>query len=192
MIDSFRAFLAVDLFPKIKEAIHHIQNDLRTANGDIKWIDPAQAHLTLKFLGDINPKQAEIIQRALEPLKNFNPIKFNLTHLGTFPKGQQARIIWVEVSDEEKGIEKLTKWINQELGISGFAKEPRPYNPHITLGRLRSSKNIESLIEKVNNYPLRSEITQTAHEVTLYKSILSQTGPSYFPIKKFNLEGNTV
>ena len=183
MPETLRCFIAIELTPPIKDYIKHIQNDLKQSGADVKWVEPQNAHLTLKFLGDVDLKEIGKIQEAIQEIAQGTiPIQTQLTQLGVFPKPSYPRVIWLGLEDKEKRIEELADKIEKAVRKFGIKKEARPFTAHITLGRIKSFKNLKALMQSMKNYPSIEPRPQTIQEIILFKSTPTSTGPIYTPL----------
>ena len=189
-----RVFTAIEIPPEIKTALLETQRDFKKLDIDVKWVEPQNIHLTLKFLGEINQGQSESIITVLDGIvQNKNTYKIGLGEVGIFPNISSPRIIWIGLED---GIGETKQiFLETEAGLKelGFGKEERIFSPHITLGRIRSFKNKHLLKEMVsckNNRLKESPLEFFAGGITLFSSTLTPKGPIYEPIKKFTLRNN--
>ena len=181
-----RTFIAVALNENLKEVIRKIQDDFKLLPCDIKWVKPQNAHLTIKFLGNIDAEQLETIKENLpRVVKDFHPIDTELTCLGAFPKIERPRVIWMGLKDTEQKIETLAQSTEKALSQIGFESEERSFRSHITLGRIRSGKNTLLLSEKLKKYSLPQGMTQTVETLILFKSTLTPQGPIYEVLEEF-------
>jgi 2'-5' RNA ligase len=191
MNDHIRVFIAIDLDPKIRQTIKSIQDHLRTIDCNVTWVRPENVHLTLKFLGEINPKRIDsLIPELSNALQNIDPILTKLTQLGAFPSIQYPRVLWIGLKDHHQQIFQLVSSLEKRLATIGFKKERKAFSLHITIGRIRSPKNINKLSHAISSYTLPSRITQTVLSVALYKSTLTPQGPIYEVLKRFPLYKN--
>jgi len=80
-----RLFIAIELPENVKEYLAEIQEEIRNNVADkIRCINKNQIHLTLKFLGEIQPNIVEKIKSNLEKIK-FGSFSVVLDNLGVFP-----------------------------------------------------------------------------------------------------------
>ena len=188
---TIRTFIAVDLNPRIKKTIKHIQNYLDRANCDVKWVKPENIHLTLKFLGDINIKEIDALTQLLSNLlQNIKPIETEFTLLNAFPDISQPHIIWAGLKDDSQKIAHLVKFLEKSLGRIGFKEEQKPFRPHITIGRIRTQNNISNLSHALSDYTVPDTQTQTIKHITLYKSTLTSHAPIYDKLATFDLHND--
>lgn len=186
MAETIRTFIAVELDEKARELIRDVQTRLKSAGADVKWVKPENAHLTLKFLGDVPEKRLKVVIETLEKLTaSASSIQTRLTQLGMFPDRRRPRVIWVGLDDAEGRLTRLAEAVETALGNIGFKKEDRAFQPHITIARLRSSHNAGALAEAAAQFSIPCGINQSFASLTLFKSTLTPAGPVYEPLKKF-------
>lgn len=142
-----RAFVAVELTDELRSAIGLLQaqvkaelaRELRRTAPDarLQWVRPESIHLTLKFLGDIVEGQVEEIGQALTTVVGSQP-RFSLEvgGLGVFPDARAPRVLWVGLSGAGPVI-SLARSVDGALAELNFAPETRPFNPHLTLARIK-------------------------------------------------------
>jgi 2'-5' RNA ligase len=154
---------------------------------NIKWVDPANIHLTLAFLGDTEEKRIKILSGMLKKKCNgFGPFDFVLAGLGVFKNFRDPRVLWVGIRSTERLIQ-LNNIIAEGLKLNGFEIEERQFKPHLTLGRVKSLKDTENLKILLESYRDVQFQTVRINEVILFESILSQTGPIYKSLGNFPL-----
>jgi 2'-5' RNA ligase len=178
-----RAFVAVDLEPQTVQQIAEAIAQLRPRMPGIRWLPPANFHLTLKFLGDIDEVKVASIAAALErDLYPFSCFTINAKGLGVFPDLRRPRILWVGLVGDE--LNALASRVEKTLVPFGFAAERRAFTPHLTVGRWRqfdgSPKELGDEIDKWQGHDFgRSKID----EVILFQSVLKPEGAVYRPLK---------
>lgn len=145
-----RAFLAAELPDRLRERLAVVQQDLRRRldesgrNGRIVWVQPASIHLTVKFLGDMEDGLIDPLRDALAPLAAERlPLTMPLERLGVFPHPQQPRVVWAgpfaewERSPEAARLMEFHRVVEERCHLFGFLPEAKPWNPHITLARIK-------------------------------------------------------
>lgn len=182
-----RTFIAVELPETIKKKIGELQAPLKKTNAFVSWVKPENIHITLKFLGEVPEEKINEVFSATElALKNAGKFKMNLKGTGAFPDSKRPRIIWIGA---EKGGEELSNMagkLEEEMEKIGYPKENRKFSPHFTMGRVKSPKNIEKLMELVKSTDFETEDIEV-NEVTVMKSQLHPAGAIYTPLKKIAL-----
>ena len=182
MNNSIRTFIAFDLCDEFKETIALIQRDLKELDLDISWVKRDNLHLTLKFLGDVPPdKIPSMIETFQNTFKDFPAFTVELANLGAFPRLDKPQILWVGLKEETTVLQNI---------INSIENDSAPFEPHITIGRLRSNKNTSLLTDKLKNYTFPSGIRQEVTSAVLYKSVLSSQGPSYEELARMKLRAN--
>ncbi|WP_187647389.1 RNA 2',3'-cyclic phosphodiesterase [Nitrosophilus labii] len=140
---------------------------------EAKWVEEENIHLTYLFLGEVeNPK--DIIFK----LKNIQYKKksIQIRSLGYF--GRPPKILYAKIEDNE--IEALYKNICKRLGI----KIDKKYIPHITLARIKKTKNINRFLTKIEEFK-NHKLGNMQLELFLIKSELTPKGPKYLVLEKF-------
>ena len=94
------------------------------------------------------------------------------------------RIIWTGIDKGKDEIMEIVTALEQNLSEAGFQKDVRPLSPHLTIGRVRSPKNKEVLIKKLENMKYFSKYEISVDGVSLFKSTLTQNDPIYERIFK--------
>lgn len=183
-----RTFIAIELSEGIREALAQIQSHLKYSGADVKWVENDNIHLTLKFLGEITEEKCEKVKSILDTIgKSLKPFEISIKDIGAFPKIDYPRIIWVGLDRGAVESKVLAEKIDEELSKIGFQKETRPFAAHLTIGRVRSSKNKEALKDKITLYAVRSTLYELISSITLYQSTLTPKGPIYTKLHEAHL-----
>jgi 2'-5' RNA ligase len=182
-----RTFIAVELTEELKRKIEELQNPLRKINLDVSWVKPANVHATLKFLGEVPEDKIEkVFEGTKNALGGMRGFRLSLKDLGCFPHLKRPRVIWVGVEKGKEELSLMAKKIEEEMERIGFPKEYRDFSPHLTIGRIKSPKNIERLTELIKNTNFQSQEIEIK-EVVVMKSELHPLGAIYTPLKKIIL-----
>jgi 2'-5' RNA ligase len=179
-MDTIRTFIAVKIPDAIKEKFGEIQRKLKTSGADVRWVKPGNAHITLRFLGDIREEKTDEIQAALSRAAACHRASdVSIEGLGAFPNPKRPRVIWIGIRRGAEFLQSLQASVSKEMRALGFAAEDRPYSPHITLGRMKTPKNLDSLKPLLASESEFSAGTFRAAEIHFIRSILSSEGPTY-------------
>lgn len=185
-----RTFLAIDLPEKIITQLIDIQDGLKASVKGIRWTRPEGIHLTLKFFGNISENDIVNISGVVEKkTKDARPVTLNVKRVGAFPNFKRPRVMWIGISGEVEQLFFLQEEIDTGLETIGFQKETRAFRPHLTLGRIKSPREMEGLakiIEGGEGYTAGSFI---AEGLTLFKSDLTPKGAIYTKLAYFPFEG---
>lgn len=172
-----RAFVALNLSDAERSRLHASLEPLRALTLPVRWVGPDALHLTMKFLGDMDREAVaavdEVLLRAAE---RRTPVSLRISGLGAFPSLRRAGILWVGVTGDAE-LAALQRELDPALTRLGFPREQRPFRPHITVGRARSSAralDIERLVGLVDY-----EATITVETVELMQSHAGPGGARY-------------
>ena len=161
--NTFRAFIALDIEPEAKKELARISAAIKSqCHGSFP---PTESyHMTMAFLGDITPTQADAICRVLEEVaEKYEPFELKLCRLGYFAQPESATVFCFTERDNT-------------------LFDDKPFRAHITLGRRVDLSTIRLNSIEVNHVPFM------VRGLTLYKSILHQSGPNYQAMAKIDFE----
>lgn len=180
---KIRAFIAVDIDAGAKENILSIIETLKKSNTDVKWINENQLHLTLKFLGYIDETLIQTISQALTSISgNFPAFILTFSKIGGFPNINNPKVVWLGIDKGAETLIALNERIEIELEKAGLKKETRKFLPHLTLGRVRTPKNITNLTKLINETTFQITNKIKIDKLTLYQSTLTPKGAVYTQI----------
>ena len=187
MAETIRAFIAVELSDQIKETIRGFQEHLKPLDCDISWVKPENIHLTLKFLGDVKTKMIPPVMETLgDVCQDLRPFDTTLTQPGVFPDLRHPRVVWIGLDDTDGNLARLAGSLETALGNIGFKKEKRDFQAHITIGRIRTNKNLPALVPKLQSCSLPSAHEEIILSFALFKSTLTSQGPIHEKLKEFH------
>ena len=185
-----RSFLAIELPKPILKEIEEVQGDLKSANADVRWVNPEKIHLTLKFFGNIEESRIDPIFKSIEEVIWITlPFSLEVRGIGAFPNLRNPRVIWIGLIDGKEVLDSFQRQINTKLEKIGFQPEDRPFHPHLTLGRMKSSRGKEELVGKMEKHKEEEFGVFQVERLVLFKSDLRPTGPIYTPIRDMKLGG---
>jgi 2'-5' RNA ligase len=184
---SLRAFLALDFDTEGKAHLAAHLRHLRAASwaSQVRWVSPENLHLTLRFLGEVTPAQAAQYANAfrdgLSTLDDLDKLQLRVSGPSLFPSTARPRIIAC-LTASQPALNVLAALAEScALGV-GLAAESRPFQGHITLGRLREQRPTERIaLAEAPQAVLRPSA------ITLYRSRLHPGGPTYSPLATFSL-----
>lgn len=188
---KIRSFLAIDPPEEVLRGIGAIQSRLRKlVEGDIRWVRPEGIHLTLKFFGDIFAADvaniATVVEKAAERERSFS---LAIGGAGAFPDPHRPRVLWLGMNGDVERFLVFQKGLDQALLQIGFPREERPFRPHLTLGRIKTSKGLIGLaraLEKGEEYSAGRFI---AAGLSLMQSELTPRSAIYTKLKWFPFAG---
>lgn len=183
-----RLFIAVDIGDEVRGLLAPEITHLKKSFPKVKWVSPENIHLTLAFLGDVPGEQAEGISHALNTLGElFTPFSMNVTGLGTFGPPRSPRVIWAGIGTGTREAIALQAMLASELRALDFTPETRPFSPHLTIGRVKSSRDAEGLPGKLAACSGTYYGTIKADHLRLMRSELLPQGPIYTVVHEAKL-----
>jgi len=154
-VESWRVFIAIELPASARQRLKDHIDRLRDALPDARasWSREENLHLTLKFLGDTPVSQIEPLSQATKrAASEALPFELIIRGCGAFPPGGQPRVLWIGIEDLSGQLGKLQRALEDESDKEGFAREARPFHPHLTIARLRrphGSRQLAALHEEL-------------------------------------------
>ena len=151
---------------------------------------PGNLHLTLKFLGAVPEERIQAIVAALARSgSELRPFDARFRGLGAFPSTSRPRVIWAGVLDGAPEMIELARRVDAALAALGFAREERPFSPHVTLGRMRRPGRDPTLTEALAGGSTREFGRMRVPGAFLMRSELSPRGARYTELAEMPLGG---
>lgn len=186
----------------MRERVKNIIDHLEPGGLPVRWTDPDNAHLTLHFIGDTEPEMAELLRMSLmAAISAHEPFELRTAEPGAFPSIRRPRVLWLGLWGPAHRLESLYNDIGDFLDDFGSEIDDAEFHPHITLGRVRSTKGVKvgSLPGEVRDAFESLRTAQLAGgdapvpfpitEVQLIRSHLEKDGPRYEVLATYKLEG---
>jgi 2'-5' RNA ligase len=182
-----RTFVAIPLPGDCRNFLESLQSGMRAFNADVRWTSSASIHLTLKFLGEINPAQLPQIAAALRAEVAVPAFSLRIGGLGGFPDLRNPRVLWSGIYGDIENLAALQSRVERACVSVGFPKEDRPFHPHLTLGRVQSKRNLQPLLDYIRIGP-SSEYAFRVDRFDIYESVLTPRGAVYRIHEKIELK----
>lgn len=149
-----------------------------------KWVEPANMHLTLRFIGEVDEKSAEEIDDRLSRI-DAPAFDMELRGLGTFGQGHKTRVLWAGVAPSND-LNHLQSKVESAVVRAGQPPEQRKFTPHVTLAKFSRPHppRIQTFVEGNNLFqagPFRID------QFTLFESQLGKSGAIYMPAAEYEL-----
>jgi RNA 2',3'-cyclic 3'-phosphodiesterase len=188
-VAKIRSFIAIELPDDILSAIRELQKQLKSEKLNLRWVEPGNIHLTLKFLGEIGPKDLFPISEAMKKAVSRTPA-FHLYSkgIGAFPGLNRPRVLWTGIGGETESLEKLVDSLDDELGTLGFERENRLFKGHLTIARAKGPVDPVRMTESIGRFMRFKTNGFTVREVMLFRSRLKPGGPVYEKLFEAPLE----
>ena len=146
------------------------------------------AHLTLRFLGELEEATVDAVRRELAAeLQSAPVVAFRLEGIGAFPSRDRPRVVYVGVTDGREAVIAMAARAEEAVRRAGIPPETRPFVPHATVLRVRSPAQRERAMELLASRPPGLPVDVTAHEVLLVGSELTRQGAVHTPLARFPL-----
>ena len=185
MSEQIRSFIAFDIQNEsILNRIAATQKLLMQTNADLKLVEPKNIHITVRFLGPMNPDMVDKVYEAMKKVK-FIPFTIQLQGLGVFPTVNYPRVVWAGITLGAEQLRSIFEQIEPMLHDLGFAPEPEGFNAHLTIARVRSGANKQRLVDFVNRQSDYEFGNIKASCLRLKRSQLSPLGPTYTTLKEY-------
>jgi 2'-5' RNA ligase len=185
--DGIRTFICIEIPESVKDRIAELQRHLRQIDSRVSWTKPSNIHLTLKFLGDVDPPRIERVRQAAERSAiSISPFEIEVGGAGCFPSPRAPRVLWVGLATIPDSLKQIHERLEEELSREGFPRESKRFSPHLTIGRVRDPRNGSRLAEELQARGFESENFQ-ARELIVMKSELKPSGSVYTPQARITL-----
>ena len=194
-----RLFVALELPAAWTQAIGELQERMRAAltaslgneAPRLRWTRPEATHLTLKFLGGTPRSKSGPIDGALrEAVTGASGLTLSLGKIGAFEDRRGPRVVFVTVEGDVEELQALASRVDTSLSREGFPRERRPFQPHLTLGRLpddippdrkRRAGEVVSALRAPRPGPHRFR------SLSLMRSYLERGGARYEQVRSYRL-----
>jgi RNA 2',3'-cyclic 3'-phosphodiesterase len=183
---TIRSFLAFELPKPMKSVLSVALEDLRKGGLDVRWTAVENIHMTVLFLGGVPESGLDfIIKSAAQVCSRHDPFNAAVKGMGVFGPKRRPRVLWAGVSGEISRMASFKRELLDALAPAGMNLDPRPFKPHLTLGRFRSG-GPGNLLELFGN--LQSEQCRL-DELVLFKSDLRPKGAVHSVLERMPMKG---
>lgn len=185
MGERTRAFLAFLLEQPILDAAADVQRQMRElfTPGSVKWVDPDNFHITVRFFGDLDRKGLDRALRVVEQLDGrFEAVPVRIDAVSAFPSPSRPQTLWIGVSSGEEGLAALAGRVDLALREAGFGRSDKAWKSHLTIGRVR--RGVSARVPQ----DWTAGLTWAAGDsnisrIALMESELRPEGPRYTPLR---------
>lgn len=189
-----RLFVAVEITPEARRVAEATADDLRRAIGPAlkaRWVPAENLHLTVRFIGHVDDARAPAVIEALAVPLDLPAFDVELGGCGVFPPSGAPRVLWIGVTRGLPGLAAMHEVFNARLQPFGFDPEPRAFNAHLTLARVKdAAKGAAAAVREA----LRGVVPAVTHvhvtRATTFRSHMSPNGPRYEPLGHAELTKN--
>jgi 2'-5' RNA ligase len=176
-----RTFLAIEISDAVRAEVVGLIEDLAAAGDSVKWVEPENLHVTLKFFGDVAGEEIHSLARAVEEVcREHDPFEIALAGVGAFPHLDRPRTLWIGVGQGADGMVALAESLEARFVALGYPAEGRRFHPHLTLGRLRGQPQaIAGRLRRIRDAQFGHVLVD---RLVLMSSTLDRRGPTYTPL----------
>ncbi|HHV78207.1 MAG TPA: RNA 2',3'-cyclic phosphodiesterase [Firmicutes bacterium] len=184
--ERVRTFAAIFPSPEVASELSRCIASLSAKHYDVKWVEPLNLHVTLRFFGEIEKQLLPQLEAAIQAAcAGVEPFELKVEGVGTFPPKGTPRVIWAGLTEGSERLANLFEMVDTAIKPLGFPRER--FTAHFTLGRVRSAHNLSSLKKDLLSLEGKQFGTFQVSQVKLMKSELSRSGPSYSELAHFYL-----
>jgi 2'-5' RNA ligase len=174
-----RLFVALAMADDVAASLAFIQAGVPGA----RWQTREQLHLTMRFIGEVDGRDANAIDDALRTIEA-PPVRLELKGAGAFG-GRNPHALWAGVRASEP-LQHLQRKIESALQRVGIAADPRKFTPHVTLARLRGAP-YGRVMDYLMDHALYTSPAFDIGAFILYSSLLTSDGSVYRAEKAYPL-----
>lgn len=180
---TIRSFFACKISAQNLSTIEQQLTELRAGlPRTVKWVNPENMHLTIKFIGAFNPVYLDQLHTSLAgALGSIKPFKLDIGGMGVFPSFSKPKVIWVGINAKNT-LKHLAKIVNDECANLNYPPEKRPFSAHITLGRVKSyvsQDDYRSISSEIKARESNVIGSQTIESLYFFQSDRTTKGPIY-------------
>jgi RNA 2',3'-cyclic 3'-phosphodiesterase len=191
MKNTLRTFAAVEITKPIRSRAEELIAALAGTAADVKWVEPHNLHLTLKFLGDVHQREiTEVCKAIARGTAELEPFEVEVRGAGAFPNTARPRTVWLGTTTGAEPMVVLHDRVEAELAELGYREEHRRFQTHLTIGRVRGvGIGIAELGKQLQEQADFLAGRMTVDKVTLFSSTLTANGPIYEVLGTSSLGG---
>ncbi len=189
--DLVRAFVAIEVDEDVRAALTDTQRKLKKSDAHVSWVKAEHIHLSLAFLGDIFPRQVQGMGKALDEIGGLcGPFTMDVGGVGSFGSPRKPRVIWAGIEAPPQGLIEMQEVVAAAAEEFGIPVDKRPFRPHITLGRVRSGRNVDALTSAMASVKNTRHGSVAVRRILLMRSVLKSQGAEYSILHETALKGD--
>ncbi len=194
-----RLFIALETNEAVERAVAEVQHALRRRSGSpqgsmaVRWVRPAQVHLTLQFLGTVVSAHIPSLIAAVAPaVARHNALFLRTDAVGAFPSVEAPRVLWLGLRGGDEALSLLQRSVADAVRtVEGVVADRKPFQPHLTLGRVerahRDAPGLTAVADALNRPVTIPAAAWPVESVALIRSIRGAGGSRYTVIERFPL-----
>jgi 2'-5' RNA ligase len=178
-----RLFIGLPLDEAARERIAAIVEGVRAtepAGRGVRWVRLDGLHLTLRFLGPTPESRLAALAEAIQAAAaGSEPIGLRIAGAGAFPTRGRPRALWLGITDGTDRLGVLAGRLEEALERAGWAREERPFRPHLTLARADGVRSGPDTVAALAAAVGDTSIDARLDRIVLFESITG-TGPARY------------
>jgi 2'-5' RNA ligase len=191
--ETLRLFLAIPLPDDVRAELRRLQLKLQPLlpSRAVRWTNPQQFHLTLRFLGSVPAADTDALSRAVRAVCDAAPpMRLCAEGAGFFPDSRSPRVLWVDIKSVDGRLMEFQRQLESAVQTFAEKEETKKFTAHVTLARLEElrAREMEKLTAAVAVGKTFGEWTAT--EVQLIKSLLQPSGALHAIVDAFKTKSD--
>ena len=177
-----RIFLALTPNKDLNDQIIELKKELKNtvlSEADINWQKNSDHHLTINFVGAMEPEQIEEMYVGIEQINFKSHLQIDLSAVSFFPN-EESQLL-VALAKPTNQLQKIVERVDEVVTRIGFGSSLKAYRPHITLGRFKDKSRPQYSFEEFSEINISSRINM----LDVYESEFDQGRTSYSLLKSF-------
>jgi RNA 2',3'-cyclic 3'-phosphodiesterase len=181
MKNTLRTFIAVEISEPIRQQAAEMFAALSGTSANVKWVEPHNLHLTMKFLGDVHQRDIAAVCRAVaKGASEVAPFELEVRGAGAFPTAARPRTVWLGGGAGSEQMVVLHDRVEAALAELGYRREHRRFQTHLTVGRVRGvGPGIAELGTLLQQHADFLAGSMTVTKLSVFSSNLTPSGPVY-------------
>ncbi len=179
-----RLFVAVELPAELQVRLEARARRLCEVEPGLRAVRAEAIHMTLQFLGAVERDRVDELRRVLADVAaHESPLEAELVGFGAFPRLDAAQVVWVGIRPVAS-VTRLAARVGDALAGLGFARETRPFHPHVTIGRLKGRGRHRALGDALRSAGAEPLGRLGVTAVTLFESFLEEDGARHVALAR--------
>lgn len=167
-----RLFAGIALDRQRQAQFSELARKLRTAGFDARYVPEEKYHITLAYLGPVDPALLEPVQSALQmAAASSSPFALEFDRIGGFPDAHRSRVAWAGCPQRSAAFDALCDTVRRALCTLGFTF-PDEGIPHVTLARTRAPASLPTTADL-------PAVTVDAGAITLFEVVREKQTSRY-------------
>jgi len=182
-----RLFIAVYPPPEMQAAAWRAADSLRASRAEsVSWVKQQDLHCTMRFLGEVDDAAADLANQAMkEAAAQQTRFGATLGGFGAFPTAKEARVLWIGMVHGAESMRLLARALEQALRKQGFERADDPFEPHLTIGRVRKPGDWTTRLIDAPTIEARFQVDR----LVLVSSVLGAGGARHERLREVALVG---